>query len=258
MPQATSLSAGADQPSPSSATAKPRAAMEMDAQKRSFLRMVSHELRTPLNSIIGFSEVISKELCGPLGSPQYREYAEHVRQSGLKLLRLVNQVLEIARLEGHVTDLDPTPELLDHAVDDVLDALREEIHTRRIRISVADEGRLPGVVADPRGLRTVLTNLLQNAVTFSPEGGEVRLSARRIPGGVRIQIEDDGEGIDPEELPRLMRPFEQGQNALTRSTEGAGLGLPIVFLLCQAMGGGLRLASEPGSGLKAEVVLPAA
>ena len=166
----------------------------MDAQKRSFLRMVSHELRTPLNSIIGFSEIISKELCGPLGSPQYKEYAEHVRQSGLKLLRLVNQVLEIARLEGHVTDLDPIAELLDHAVDDVLDSLRDEIAARRIRVSVDDEGRLPAVIADPRGLRTVLTNLLQNAVTYSPEGGEVRLRAPPAPGGVRIEIEDDGDG----------------------------------------------------------------
>ena len=255
MSQATSLAPDFEPPTQPEMTAARRA---MDAQKRSFLRMVSHELRTPLNSIIGFSEVISKELCGPLGSPQYKEYAEHVRHSGLKLLRLVNQVLEIARLEGHVTDLDPMPELLDHAVDDTLDALREEINARGIRVVVADEGRLPGVVADPRGLRTVLTNLLQNAVTYSPEGSEVRVSARRAPGCVRIVIEDEGEGIDPAEIPRLMRPFEQGQNALTRSTEGAGLGLPIVALLCQAMGGGLRLVSEPGRGLRAEVVLPAA
>src|SRR5271154_7302368 len=171
-------------PQPQPTSVRPRAA-SMDEQKRSSLRMVSHELRTPLNSIIGFSEIISRELAGPLGSPQYGEYAEHVRQSGLKLLRLVNQVLEIARLEGHVTDLDPMPELLDHAVDDTLDSLREDINTRRIRVVVADEGRLPGVVADPRGLRTVLTNLLQNAVTYSPEGGEGRLSAHRAPGRVR-------------------------------------------------------------------------
>ena len=232
--------------------------VSIEAQKRSFLRMVSHELRTPLNSIIGFSEILSRELYGPLGAPQYREYAEHVRQSGLKLLRLVNQVLEIARLEGHVTDLEPTPELLDHAVDDVLDQLRDEIATRRIRVRVEDEGHLPAVTADPRGLRTVLTNLLQNAVSYAPEGGEVRLRARRTLGGVRIQIEDDGEGVAPEDIERLMRPFEQGQNALTRSSEGAGLGLPIVDLLCRAMGGALRLVSEPGHGLRAEVVLPAA
>jgi signal transduction histidine kinase len=240
------------------ATQHTRRRAAMDAQKRSFLRMVSHELRTPLNSIIGFSEIISRELCGPLGSPQYREYANHVRDSGLKLLKLVNQVLEIARLEGHVTDLEAAAEPLDHAIDDALDQLREEISARRVIVRVEDEGHLPAVSADARGLRTVLANLLQNAITFTPEGGEVRLRARRTLGGVRIQIEDDGEGVDPADIPRLLRPFEQGQNALTRSTEGAGLGLPIVDLLCHAMGGALRIVSEPGKGLLAEVVLPPA
>ena len=233
-------------PLPSSASPEPphqpRRAM-LDAQKRSFLRMVSHELRTPLNSIIGFSEIISKELCGPLGSPQYREYADHIRLSGLKLLKLVNQVLEIARLEGRATDLDRVAEPLDHAVDDVLEGLRDEIAARRIRVIVADEGRLPAVLADPRGLRTVLTNLLQNAVTYSPEGGEVQARARRKgPGGVRIVIEDDGPGVDPDDLERLMRPFEQGENALTRQAEGAGLGLPIVALL--APGDGRRVPAD--------------
>jgi len=218
--------------------------------------MVSHELRTPLNSIIGFSEIIAKELCGPLGSPQYKEYAEHVRQSGHKLLRLVNQVLEIARLEGHVTDLDMMAEPLDHAVDDALDTLREDIRARNVRVTVADQGALPSVTADPRGLRTVLINLLQNAIAFSPEGGEVRVRAERRLGRVDIEIEDDGEGVDEAEIPRLLRPFEQGESALTRSTEGAGLGLPIVNLLCLAMRGTLRLSSEPGHGLRACVALP--
>jgi signal transduction histidine kinase len=228
----------------------------MDDQKRSFLRMVSHELRTPLNSIIGFSEIIATELCGPLGSPQYKEYAEHVRQSGHKLLRLVNQVLEIARLEGHVTDLNLVSEPLDHAVDDALDSLREEIRARRIEVKVPGEGALPSVTADPRGLRTILTNLLQNAVTFSPEGGQVRIVAMPRPGRVEIRIQDDGEGLDEADVPRLLRPFEQGESALTRSTEGAGLGLPIVSLLCHAMRGTLRLSSPPGQGVTAIVSLP--
>ncbi len=234
-----------------------RRTANLDDQKRSFLRMVSHELRTPLNSIIGFSEIIAGELCGPLGSPQYKEYAEHVRQSGYKLLRLVNQVLEIARLEGHVTDLNLVSEPLDHAVDDALDTLREDIAARHVTVSVAGQGQLPVVVADPRGLRTILVNLLQNAVTFSPEGGEVRLTATARLGRVDIEIEDDGEGVDEREIPRLMRPFEQGESALTRTTEGAGLGLPIVSLLCSAMRGTLRLSSDPGHGLKAVVALPA-
>ncbi len=234
-----------------------RRTANLDDQKRSFLRMVSHELRTPLNSIIGFSEIIAGELCGPLGSPQYKEYAEHVRQSGYKLLRLVNQVLEIARLEGHVTDLNVVSEPLDHAVDDALDTLREDIAARHVTVTVAGQGQLPVVVADPRGLRTILVNLLQNAVTFSPEGGEVRLTATAHLGRVDIEIEDDGEGVDEQEIPRLMRPFEQGESALTRTTEGAGLGLPIVSLLCSAMRGTLRLSSDPGHGLKAVVALPA-
>ena len=171
---------------------------------------------------------------------------------------MVNQVLEIARLEGRATDLDRVAEPLDHAVDDVVEGLRDEAAARRIRVIVADEGRLPAVLADPRGLRTVLTNLLQNAVTYSPEGGEVRLSATQGLGGVRVVIEDDGPGVDPDDLERLMRPFEQGENALTRQAEGAGLGLPIVALLARAMGGTLRLISEPGRGLTAEVDLPAA
>ena len=236
---------------------KARRAM-LDAQKRSFLRLVSHELRTPLNSIIGFSEILSKELSGPLGSPQYIEYANHIRQSGLKLLKLVNQVLEIARLEGRATDLEPIAEPLDHAVDDVLEGLRDEIAARRIRMVVADEGRLPPVLADPRGLRTVLANLLQNAVIYSPEGGEVRLSAVQGAAGVRVVIEDDGPGVNPDDIERLMRPFEQGEAALTRQSEGAGLGLPIVALLARAMGGAFRLVAEPGKGLRAEVLLKSA
>jgi signal transduction histidine kinase len=254
MAQAAPTRSLADQNAILMATRRPN---PLDDAKRSFLRMVSHELRTPLNSIIGFSEIIASELCGPLGSPQYKEYAEHVRQSGHKLLRLVNQVLEIARLEGHVTDLNLTAEPLDHAVDDALDSLREDIAARAITVTVAGQGNLPSVVADPRGLRTVLVNLLQNAVTFSPEGGEVRVSVAARLGRVEIQIEDDGEGVDEAEIPRLLRPFEQGESALTRSTEGAGLGLPIVSLLCQAMRGTLRLASEPGHGLTATVALPA-
>lgn len=226
-----------------------------DAQKRAFLRVVSHELRTPLNSIIGFSEILTKELCGPIGSPQYVEYANHIRQSGLKLLKLVNQVLEIARLEGRAADLEPLAEPLDHAVDDVLEGLRDEIAARAVRVVVADEGRLPAVFADPRGLRTVLANLVQNAVAYSPEGSEVRVGATQGAGGVRVLIEDDGPGVDPAEIERLMRPFEQGEAALTRQTEGAGLGLPVAALLCRAMGGALRLVAEPGRGLKAEVLL---
>ena len=234
---------------------RPESAIE--AQKRAFLRTVSHELRTPLNSIIGFSEIIAGELGGPL-APQYREYADHIRQSGLKLLRLVNQLMELARLEGPATDLAAAVEPVDPALDDVREGLRDELAARRITLRILEEGRLPAVVADPRGLRTLLANLLQNAVAFSPEGGEVRVAATQEASVVRIRIADDGEGVDPAEIPRLLRPFEQGQQTLTRSHDGAGLGLPICAQLCRAMGGGLWITSAPGQGLTAEVTLPAA
>ena len=227
----------------------------MDDQKRSFLRMVSHELRTPLNSIIGFSEILSGELCGPLGAPQYKAYAEHVRQSGHKLLRLVNQVLEIARLEGHVTDLDICVEPLDHVFDDVQATLREEISARQVKVIVETDGHSPSVLADPRGLRTVLGNILQNAVTFSPQGGEVRINVELTSRNAEISISDQGEGIPKGDAARLLRPFQQGENTLTRTSEGAGLGLPIAQLYCSAMGGALRLESRPGNGLTAIISL---
>ena len=229
-----------------------------DERKRSFLRMVSHELRTPLNSIIGFSEIISCELYGPINEPRYRDHATIVRESGLKLLRLVNQVMEIARLEAGTADLDIHPEQLLPAVDEAIAPFRADAEARGVAIRVEADPDLPPVLADSRALRTVVTNLLQNAMTFTPDGCEVTILMFRRTRSVWICIRDEGEGIDPSEIARLMRPFEQGEAPLTRRSEGAGLGLglPIVRLLCRAMGGALRLESNPGAGFTAIVRLP--
>jgi signal transduction histidine kinase len=190
----------------------------IEAQKRAFLRLVSHELRTPLNSILGFSEILSAELYGPLGAPQYKEYAEIIQGSGKKLLKLVNQVLEIGRLEG--LELDRGPEALEPAIDDAISAAAGDF-TRGVRPVIAGRPELPLVLADPWGLRTVLTHLLQNAAMFAPDEGEVRVRAEIGRGHVDLFVEDDGEGVDSADLPRLMMPFEQGQNALVRRVEGA-------------------------------------
>lgn len=237
--------------------AQARIEAALEEQKRSFLRMVSHELRTPLNSILGFSEILTAELYGPLGSPQYKEYAEIIHASGQKLLKLVNQVLEIARLEGRTIDFDSAHEALEPALDDVLTGLKPELTARGVTVEVEGRGALPSVTADSRGLRSVLTQLVHNAVAFSPEGGCVHVSAERLDDAVDIHIRDEGEGVDPAELQRLMAPFEQGENALTRKAEGAGLGLPIADLTCKAMGGRLKLTSAKGEGLTASVRLPA-
>src|SRR4051812_31894136 len=184
----------------------------VEDQKRAFLRLVSHELRTPLNSILGFSEILAGELYGPLGAPQYKEYAEIIRGSGKKLLKLVNQVLEIGRLQG--LKLEAGPEALEPAFTEVIRGLApEELAGRAVRVRVVGEGPLPDVLADPWGLRTVLSHLVHNAVLFSPEGGEVRLRAEAHGAHVDVFVEDDGEGVPQAELERLMRPFEQGENA---------------------------------------------
>ncbi len=228
----------------------------LEARRRSFLRMVSHELRTPLNTVIGFSEIIACELYGPLGAPQYKEYAELVRQSGHRLLKLVNQVIEIARLEDGVVDLDLRPEPLEHAIDDVLSALKDEIAARAVKIAVTQRDSLPMVLADSRGLRTVLQNLVQNAIAHCPPGAVITLSGHAVGGYAEIAVADNGPGVEAACLPRLLRPFEQGGDALTRSSEGAGLGLPITQLLTSAMRGQLRLRSNPGEGFIATVILP--
>lgn len=264
MPEPASLDASPDRTFSPPAQADRRAAaaerrrLALDDRKRSFLRMVSHELRTPLNAVIGFSEILSNELYGPLGSPQYKEYAGIVHESGLKLLKLVNQIVELARLEGHVTDIEMTPEPLDEALEDVIDALGGEIARRDVIVHVVNQGALPAVIADSRGLRTMLTNLVQNAVTHSPAGGVVHVGAGRIGSEVEITIRDQGPGVESAELPRLLQPFEQGGSALTRSQEGVGLGLPIVDLLSRAMGGQLKLSSSLGAGFLARLILPAA
>ena len=235
---------------------EPSSAAGMDEAKRSFLRMVSHELRTPLNSVIGFSEIINRELHGPISDPRYKAHAGIIRDSGLKLLKLVNQVLEIARLDAGTADLDIQPESPVAAVKSAVRGLEEEAAARSVHIRQVAPDAPPLVHADARGLATILHNLLQNAITFSPEGGEVTVRIRVARDAVLFEVRDHGDGVAPQELHRLIRPFEQGENALVRRTQGAGLGLSIVSLLCREMGGSLALRSSPGKGLTARVRLP--
>ncbi|MHB8286213.1 MAG: sensor histidine kinase [Caulobacteraceae bacterium] len=227
-------------------------------QHRSFLRMASHELRTPLNSIIGFSEIISQELHGPINDPRYKDYAGVIRASGLKLLKLVNQVLEIARLEAKAGDLNLSPEPAKPAVYAAIRALDAEASARNVACEPTIDPATPLVLMDARGLQTILTNLIQNAITFSPEGGEVEIDVRPDGGFVALSVTDQGEGMPLADIPRMLQPFVQGENALTRRGEGAGLGLSLVKLLCNEMGGTLDIRTAPGEGLTATVRLRAA
>jgi signal transduction histidine kinase len=231
----------------------PGGGLDEDA-RRSFLRRISHELRTPLNSIIGFSDVLRHQLCGPLGAPEYLEYAEIIGDSGARMLRMVNQIVEIVRLENQAAELDVRAEPLEGLVDEVLRGLAAEAETLNMGLMVDAATPMPAVQADARGLKTVLTNLVQNAMAHGPEGEAVVVRVRRMGRRVLIEVEDKGPGVDAREAPRLLRPFEKGP-APARGPEGAGLGLPIALLLCRAMGGDLELRSEKGQGFTAVVTL---
>lgn len=226
-----------------------------EEQKRSFLRLVSHELRTPLNSILGFSEILASELYGPLGAVQYRQYAEIIHSSGEKLLKLVNQVVEIARLQSGDMEFVVQVEPLAPIFEKLGEGLDEALASRGLRLQI-EPCPVAEASLDGRALRGVLANLLQNAIAFSPDEGVITISARAIEAGFEIVVRNEGDGVDPADLPRLLRPFEQGENALTRQAEGAGLGLAICDLTCQAMGGRLELVSARGEGFSAHIILP--
>ena len=227
---------------------------DKDLAKRAFLRMVSHELRTPLNSIIGFSEILSQELYGPLGSAQYVEYAGIIRDSGTKLLALFNNFLEIVRLEGG-GDLKPGVESILPHLEHAVAKVRNVASARGVSIAIRLIDDELAAVFDPRGLASCLDQLLHNAIDFTPAGDTIELDARRLRDYdhdiVDISVFNRGDAPDPADIERLMRPFEQGNTAHSRTREGAGLGWAIVKLNCQAMGGTFAVASRTGEALKA-------
>jgi signal transduction histidine kinase len=226
-------------------------ALAADENHRSFLRVVSHELRTPLNAIIGFSEIISRELYGPINEPRYREHAELVRDSGMRLLKLVNDVLEIARLEAGAADLALRPENPLAAAEEAIRALETEAEKRQVCVRIIALPQTPRV-------NTIFLHLLQNAIAYSPQGASVEITIAADGETVVLEVRDHGDGVAPEDLARILKPFEQAENALVRRSDGAGLGLAIVGLLCTAMDGRLVLRSVKGEGLSATVRLPAA
>jgi signal transduction histidine kinase len=217
--------------------------------RRDFLRMVSHELRTPLNSIIGFSEILNREIYGPLGAAQYKEYAGIIQSSGLRLLRLVNQVLELAKLEAG-GELELGAESLDGVFEDAARSTAADLAERGVKLKTELPEPAPVALADARAIRTAVNNLLQNAAAYAPQGGEVRLIGRVQGPLVQIEVADDGEGMDRERAERLLRPFDSSDESLTRS-DGAGFGWMIVRALTAAMGARFEVFTAPGEGLSA-------
>jgi signal transduction histidine kinase len=229
-----------------------------DRAKSEFLAAMSHELRTPLNAIIGFSEIIKNETFGPVGSLQYREYTRDIHESGQHLLTLINDVLDLSKIDSGAAELHEDEISIAEAVRAVLKLVGHRAEQRGFKIELKLEDQLPALRADERKLKQILVNLLSNAVKFTDAGGEVTLRAWcRMDSGHVFQIVDTGIGIAPEDIPKALSRFRQVDSDLDRRFEGTGLGLPLTKDLVELHGGSLDLQSEVGVGTTVTVRLPA-
>jgi two-component system cell cycle sensor histidine kinase PleC len=227
--------------------------------KSEFLANMSHELRTPLNAINGFSEMMSAELYGPLGDPRYKGYAQDILNSGQHLLALINDVLDMSKIEAGKMNLRFEPLRLDELAEDAIRLIRNRAETAGLTVAI-DLPALPDVEGDYRALKQVLLNLLSNAVKFTPRGGHisVRAETRRDLMGdrVRMSVSDTGIGIAAQDLARLARPFEQIESQQSKTQQGTGLGLALSKALVEMHGGVVEIESEPGHGTTVSFVLP--
>lgn len=223
--------------------------------KTAFLANMSHELRTPLNAIIGFSEMLTDELFGPLTAKQ-AEYLQDIHSSGQHLLKLVNDILDLAKVEAGQLKLALEPVEIGEVVYECIRLLRDraEEHKQRLRVAVAPD--LPTLRADRLRVKQVLLNLVSNAIKFTPRASEVTVAVARNGEGILIQIADTGIGMRPEDIDLALQPFWQVDTSLARKYEGAGLGLPLAKTVIDLHGGRLSIDSKPGIGTTVEVWLP--
>jgi len=225
--------------------------------KSEFLANISHELRTPLNAIIGFSEVMNENLFGPLGSEKYHEYARDIHESGSYLLGMINDVLDMSKIEAGRFELDYENFNLDEMIDETLRIVSHQSEERNLTIKDTVSSKIE-LEADRRAIKQILINLLSNAVKFSNDGGQIHIRARRCGDCVTITLEDNGIGISKQDLKKLGKPFEQVQNQFTKSHKGSGLGLAISRSLTEMHGGAMRIRSVEQSGTIVSIRLPIA
>ena len=236
---------------------EPMPLAEQDAAGRlEFLAKVSHEVRTPLNSIIGFTELMLQERMGPIGNARYRGYVEDIHQSGLYALSLLNDLLDISKIEAGKFELNFTAVDVAELVEDCAASMQPLAKRARIVLRTSLAPDLPTVVADPRRLKQILLNLLTNAIKFTKEGGQVIVSGTMVEGELRLRVRDNGVGMTRDEIAFAMQPFHQLDTAPRKQT-GTGLGLPVTKALVDANRARLVLTSEPGVGTSADVIFPA-
>jgi two-component system cell cycle sensor histidine kinase PleC len=230
-----------------------------NASKTAFLANMSHELRTPLNAILGFSEIIAQECFGAVGSPRYKEYAGDIHASGAHLLSLINDLLDVAKIEAGKMDIRPQPLDAKRTFDLALKLIGAKARERRQELTIEVDASAPPLYADDRALKQILINLVSNAVKFTPEGGRISVvGGLARDGQFQISVRDNGPGIPREKIDKIFQPFNQVDNRYDRQAGGTGLGLALVRGLAELHGGRAWLESEQGKGCSAFVVLPLA
>ncbi len=230
-------------------------AEEANRSKSEFLANMSHELRTPLNAVIGFSEIMSQEMFGPLGAPKYGEYALDIGKSGQFLLDVINDILDMSKIEAGRVELEPSDVELHGVLEDVLRLVATRATESKIKLTL-DHSETAHLFADRRALKQIFINLVSNAIKFTPEGGSVTVKVNQSENEICVQIIDTGIGIPQRDIQKLGRPFEQVENQFTKSKGGSGLGLAISKSLVDLHGGSLNIASKVGQGTTVSVILP--
>ncbi len=223
-----------------------------------FLAMMSHELRTPLNVVIGYSEIIKKETFGPVGSPKYREYVDDIHDSGRHLLNIINDILDLSKLETGRLDLLEVDVAVGEALDASARMVRERALTDGVTLVLNSGDDLPPLRADERKLKQIIVSLLSNAVKFTDRGGTVTLNAWCRPeSGYVFQVEDTGIGMALEDIPKALAPFGQIDSDLNRRYEGTGIGLPLTKALVEMHSGSIDVQSKLGAGTTVTIRFPA-
>ncbi|MEL6921393.1 MAG: HAMP domain-containing sensor histidine kinase, partial [Pseudomonadota bacterium] len=235
-----------------------RRAEESNLAKSRFLASMSHELRTPLNAILGFSEAMHAEVFGPLPNAQYKSYAGDIHQSGKHLLNLINEILDLSRVEAGKYELREEPLHLSAVVEDCIALVRMKADAKSLTITAMVQSGLPKLVADEKSLRQIALNIIANALKFTPPGGEIKVKVGlTASGGQYISVSDNGPGIPDEEIPIVLAAFGQGSIAIKNAEQGTGLGLPIVQALLKMHGGMFELKSKLREGTTATAFFPA-
>ena len=225
--------------------------------KTKFLATMSHELRTPLNAIIGFADLIRMELYGEMQPSRYKDYISDIHKSGVHLLAMINELLDMAKIEAGRAELHETEVIIPEIMDEVVRMMRPSVTENGLAICIEVDEDLPSIYADEQQIRRILVNLVSNAAKFTPSGGTITVVASVTPeGGMHIAVRDTGIGIPADKLQKVLEPFEQVENSFTRTRAGTGLGLPLAKAMAEAHDGTLCLESEIGEGTTVCICLP--